>query len=113
MPDSKILDLLLRNAKIITISNFLKEKLNNNLSVEMIYNPVSIKEKYIKNKEKSSKLIFGFFSNFSPKKKPDLFVRLAKEILQIYNSEFIMMGRYNNKEYEFIINLIKENNLIK
>lgn len=106
LPESKILLFFLKNIKVITISNYLSKKIK--IKSKTIYNPITIYNyksySFIKN---NNIIKIGFFSNFSIKKKPDNFVKIASYLSVNANYKFIMMGRYNKKEYEKISDLIK------
>jgi glycosyltransferase involved in cell wall biosynthesis len=105
LPESKILFFFLKNIKVITISNYLSKKIK--IKSKMIYNPITISNLKSYSFIKNNIIKIGFFSNFSDKKKPDNFVKIASHISVYNNYKFIMMGRYNKKEFEKITNLIK------
>jgi len=60
---------------------------------------------------KADKIKIVWVANFKPMKQPELFVRLAKELENIINAQFIMVGKNDNQPR--YIELIKTINNIK
>lgn len=106
LPKSLILNFFIKKIKIITISMFLQKKLN--IDTQMIYNPVHIENLNLyKDSNIDKVLTIGFFSNFSKKKRPDIFVEIANIVSKYKKSKFIMMGRHTEDELKFITKLIE------
>ena len=107
----RILFFSLFSDKIVTISNYVHKELPSFLKKKsiMVYNPfffkTSPKNNYNKllselNEIKKKKKIIGFISNFSSRKKPDFFMKIAKHLVIKKKEEnlfFAMFGDF--KEY--------------
>jgi glycosyltransferase involved in cell wall biosynthesis len=60
------------------------------------------------NCNKGNKIKIVWVANFKPMKQPEIFVRLAKELENIIDAQFIMIGRNGNKSrYNELIKTIK------
>ena len=107
--------------KVITISNYVHKELPSFLKKKstMVYNPFFFTKKKNNNKSlselyeiKKKKKIIGFISNFSRRKKPDFFIKIAKELI-INNKEqnlfFVMFGDYKKYESSFQKKIIDQN----
>ena len=107
--------------KLITISNYVHKELPSFLKKKstMVYNPFFFTKKRNHNKSlselyeiKKKKKIIGFISNFSRRKKPDFFIKIAKELI-INNKEqnlfFVMFGDYKKYESSFQKKIIDQN----
>ena len=102
----------IRNStEIIAQTNKQVELLNKHYKINTDYiikNFHPIPEKLVK---KSNKIKIVWVANFKPMKQPELFVQLAKELENVIDVQFIMIGRNDNKSK--YTNLIKDIDQIK
>ncbi len=112
-----------RSNKIITISDFVLNSFPKKFSFKLlkINNPIifdnnkiiSREKFFLKYKLKSTKKTICYISNFKHKKRPLLFIDIAKKILKLRTDvQFLMFGNYNSIYKNKIIKKIKDNNLI-
>ena len=109
----RILFFSLFSDKLVTISNYIHKELPSFLKKKstMVYNPFFFKKKKNYNKSlselyeiKKKKKIIGFISNFSSRKRPDFFLKIAKHLIKNKKREklfFAMFGDYEKYDSTF------------